>query len=63
MLREGDEIYGIFSVHSVRKEHQAVNSVISVWPIKAPSVDMYAEGSVPGLFNRMEINHLLLPLH
>lgn len=24
---------------------------------------MYAEGSVPGLFNRMEINHLSLPLH
>lgn len=63
MLREHDEIYGIPSVHSARKEHQAVNSVISVWPIKAPSVDMYAEGSVPGLFNRMEIKHLLLPLH
>ena len=45
------------------QEHQAVNLVISVRPIQAPSVDMYAEADVPGLFTRMEINHLSLPFN
>lgn len=39
------------------KERHAVNVIyISVWPTQAPIVDIYAEGSVSGLFNWMEIN-------
>lgn len=47
-----------FCVHSIKQEDKAVNLVISAGPTQAPSVDMYAQGSVPGLFNRTEINLL-----
>ena len=58
---EDDEFCSISSVPWPRRGRQAVNSVISLWFAQAPGVDMYAESSKPGLFNRMEMNPLSFP--